>query len=49
MTERLRHLGRTYVDGLFSDDDYQDQKQTLEMDLESLVVPEVAQQTPGSC
>ena len=41
ITERLRRLGRAYVDGLFSEDDYRGQKRTLEMELESLVVPEV--------
>ena len=41
VTERLRRLGRAYVDGLFSENDYRGQKQTLEMELESLVVPEV--------
>ena len=41
VTERLRRLGRAYVDGLFSEDDYRDQKQSLAMELESLVVPEV--------
>ncbi len=38
--ERLRRLGRAYVDGLDDDDEYRRQKRTLEMELESLVVPE---------
>ena len=41
VTDRLRRLGRAYVDGLFSEDDYRGQKQILEMELESLVIPEV--------
>jgi hypothetical protein len=38
-SERLRRLGRAYVDGLYSDVDYHRLKRTLEMDLESLVIP----------
>ena len=38
--ERLRRLGRAYVDGLYDDVEYRRQKRTLEMALESLVVPE---------
>ena len=38
--ERLRRLGRAYVDGVYDDDEYRRQKRTLEMELESLVVPE---------
>jgi len=39
--ERLRRLGLAYVDGLYSDADYQRQKRSLITELESLVVPEV--------
>ena len=33
-------MAKTYVDGLFPDDEYHRQKRLLEMELESLVVPE---------
>ncbi len=39
--ERLRRLGRAYVDGLFPDTEYRRQKHALETELESLIVPEV--------
>ena len=39
--ERLRRLGRAYVDGLYSDQDYQRQKRELEEHLVGLVVPEM--------
>ena len=39
--ERLRRLGRAYVDGLYSDQDYQRQKRELEERLMGLVVPEM--------
>ena len=39
--DRLRRLGRAYVDGLFPDEEYHRQRRLLEMELESLVVPEV--------
>jgi hypothetical protein len=38
--ERLRRLGRAYVDGVYDDDEYRRQKRTLELELESLVLPE---------
>ena len=38
--ERLRRLGRAYVDGVYDDDEYRRQRRTLEMELESLVLPE---------
>ena len=41
VAERLRRLGRAYVDGLFPDIEYRRQKHALETELESLVVPEV--------
>ena len=39
--EKLRRLGRAYVDGVYDDNEYRRQKQLLETELESLVVPEV--------
>jgi len=41
VNERLRRLGLAYVDGLYSDADYQRQKRSLITELESLVVPEI--------
>src|SRR5690606_16441597 len=41
VAERLRRLGRAYVDGLFPDTEYRRQKHALEVELESLIVPEV--------
>jgi hypothetical protein len=41
VAERLRRLGRAYVDGLFPDTEYRRQKHALETELESLIVPEV--------
>ena len=38
--ERLRRLGRAYVDGIYDDDEYKRQKRTLELEFESLVLPE---------
>ena len=40
MQEKLRRMARAYMDGLFPDDEYHRQKRLLEMELESLVVPE---------
>ena len=37
--EKLRRMGKAYVDGLFPDGEYQRQKKLLETELESLVVP----------
>jgi len=39
VTERLKRLGRAYVDGMVSEGDYNREKQYLEMELEILVVP----------
>ncbi len=39
--QRLRRLGKAYVDGLYSDDDYRREKRGLEEKLSGLVVPEV--------
>ena len=38
--ERLRRLGKAYVDGVYDDDEYKRQKRACEMELESLVLPE---------
>ena len=38
--QQLRRLGQAYVDGLFADGDYSYQKRTMELELESLVIPE---------
>ena len=40
--QRLRRLGKAYVDGLYLDDDYRREKRGLEEKLAGLVVPEVA-------
>jgi len=39
--QRLQRMGRTYIDGLMDDSDYSRQKRMLELELESLVIPEV--------
>ena len=39
--QRLRRMGRTYIDGLLDNADYSRQKWMLELELESFVVPEV--------
>ena len=41
MEQRLRRLGKVYVDGLYSDDDYRRQKRALEEKSSYLVVPGV--------
>ena len=38
--EKLRRLAKIYLDGLLPDDEYKRQKQQLQMELESLVVPQ---------
>ena len=38
--ERLRRLGKAYVDGVYDDEEYKRQKRTAEQELESLVLPE---------
>jgi site-specific DNA recombinase len=38
--EKLRRMAKAYVDGLFPDEEYHRQKKLLEMELESLVVPQ---------
>jgi hypothetical protein len=37
--EKLRRMGKAYIDGVFPDEEYNRQKRLLEMELESLVVP----------
>ena len=39
--QRLKRLGRAYVDGLYSDDDYKREKHSLEDSIAGLVVPGV--------
>jgi site-specific DNA recombinase len=39
--EKLRRMAKTYIDGLLPDGEYNLQKRLLEMQLESLVVPEI--------
>jgi len=39
--QRLKRLGKAYVDGLYSDEDYRREKRTLEDKLATLVVPGV--------
>ena len=38
--ERLKRLGRAYVDGVYDDNEYRRQKRLIEAELESLVIPE---------
>ena len=38
---KLQRLGKAYVDGLYDPKEYQKEKRRLELELESLVVPEV--------
>ena len=40
LEERLRRLGNAYVEGMYSDSDYEREKRYIGMELESLVVPE---------
>ena len=39
--QRLKRLGRAYVDGLYPDDDYRREKRSLEEYIAGLVVPGV--------
>ena len=41
--ERLRRLGRVYVDGVYYTDEYRRQKRLLETEPESLMAPEVTE------
>ena len=38
--EKLRRMGKAYIDGVFPDEEYHRQKKLLEMELESLVIPQ---------
>ncbi len=38
--EKLRRMAKAYIDGVFPDEEYHRQKRILEMELESLVVPQ---------
>ncbi|MFC1956002.1 recombinase family protein [Chloroflexota bacterium] len=38
--EKLRRMAKAYIDGVFPDDEYYRQKKILEMELESLVIPQ---------
>ena len=38
--DRLKRLGRAFVDGLYDENEYRRQKRLMEMELESLVVPQ---------
>ncbi len=38
--EKLRRMAKAYIDGVFPDEEYYRQKKLLEMELESLVVPQ---------
>jgi len=38
--ERLRRMAKAYVDGFYSDEDYQREKRSLDMELETLTLPE---------
>jgi len=40
--EKLRRMAKAYIDGLFPDEEYHRQKRLLEMELESLVVPQAS-------
>ena len=39
--QRLKRLGKAYVDGLYSDEDYRREKRTLGDKLATLVVPRI--------
>ncbi|MFC2008105.1 zinc ribbon domain-containing protein [Chloroflexota bacterium] len=41
ISNRLRRMAKTYVDGLLDDNEYSRQKRMLELELESLVIPEI--------
>lgn len=40
VNEKLRRMAKAYIDGLFPDEDYLRQRKLLELQLESLVIPE---------
>ena len=39
---KLKRLGRAYVEGLYEDGDYRTEKNRLELDLDSLTIPQVS-------
>jgi site-specific DNA recombinase len=39
--EKLRRMAKAYIDGLFPDEEYQRQRKLLELEMESLVIPEI--------
>jgi hypothetical protein len=39
--EKLRRMVKAYIDGVFPDEEYHRQKKLLEMELESLIIPQV--------
>ncbi|MCX8278419.1 MAG: hypothetical protein OTJ43_09165 [Dehalococcoidia bacterium] len=39
--EKLRRLGKAFVDGLFDENEYHRQKKSMEWELESLLIPKV--------
>ena len=39
--EKLRRMAKAYIDGVFPDEEYYRQKKLLELELESLVIPQV--------
>ncbi len=43
--QRLKRLGKAYVDGLYPDDDYRREKRALEEKLANLVIPGVGAAT----
>ena len=38
--EKLRRMAKAYIDGVFPDEEYRRQKKLLEMELESLIIPQ---------
>ena len=42
VNEKLRRMAKAYIDGVFSDEEYRRQKKLLEMEMETLVVPEAS-------
>ncbi|MFC1860165.1 hypothetical protein ACFLYC_01140 [Chloroflexota bacterium] len=38
--EKIRRMAKAYIDGVFPDGEYHQQKKLLEMELDSLVIPE---------
>ena len=46
--EKLYRLGKAYVDGLYAEEKYRQDKRRLELDLESLVVPELSAAEEGA-